>query len=315
MSLYLVSFLLLITTAVCLMDREVYNEIKENAPFDVLDYEAMMQIFKNYNHGNPVIRSRSRLEDERLFLERIKEQSESKPFLALEKPKSLLPKEFDWRKKRPECFSPPKAQESCGSCYIFSVVAAFEARLCIKTQGKVIVELSQQDILSCGKNHDKCEGGTIESTWQYLERSGTCSYQCKPYVSYDSFVPQCQSYCFSPKYSYSRHRAVRNSLKCIDNDIEKIKQEIYLNGPVSTGMDTFEDLEAYRGGIYFHVRGKSTDGHAIAIVGWGYDEKLQKEYWILRNSWGTEWGQNGYFKVLMGYYGIDERVCASVPEI
>jgi C1A family cysteine protease len=315
MSLYLVSFLFLITTALCIMDLEIYNELKENAPFELLDYETMKEIFKNYNPGDPEIKRRNRMEDKRIILEKIKEQSEADDFLALENQKSLLPKEFDWRKQRPQCFKPPRAQEDCGSCYIFAAIAAFEARICIVSQGKISTSLSQQDILSCGLNHDKCDGGTMTAAWEYLERSGTCSYDCKPYVSFDGTVPRCKYSCDNPRFDYSKHKAIRKSLKCIFNDIDRIKEEIYLNGPVSTGMDTFEDLEAYRSGYYVHKKGKSTDGHAIAIVGWGHDDILKKDYWILKNSWGAQWGEKGYFKVMTGLYGINDYVCASKPDI
>jgi C1A family cysteine protease len=85
------------------------------------------------------------------------------------------------------------------------------------------------------------------------------------------------------------------------------------NGPVSAGMVTFEDIGPFQGGVYIHRVGKQTDHHAIVLIGWGYDVNYRSEYWIVRNSWGPEWGDQGYFKVLMGMYEIETMVNASLP--
>jgi C1A family cysteine protease len=310
---YLTLILIIVSGALCLITREEYEEAKKVVQFEVLEYEKVVEIFKDREFGNSEVIRKNYLQDKMFLRAKSKEQAENDNFLALESLASL-PKEFDWRKVRPDCFQPPIDQSNCGSCYIFATVSVLEERFCIHSSGKIKNILSQQDVLSCDDKHYKCHGGTLFYTWEYLENVGTCSYQCKPYVSYDGFVPNCKNSCDNTSYNFFRWRAVKNSMKVIQGDNERIKQEIYLNGPVSSHMETFEDLGIFKGGIYIHGWGKQTDPHAINIVGWGYSDTYKSEYWIVRNSWGKDWGSAGYFGVLFDYYRIGEQAVASLPQ-
>ena len=314
-SLNIAMFLVLVSSCLCQMDPEFYHDLKETAPFEVLEFDKIVEIFKDYKQGDPEIARRNQMEDLRLMKERIKQQSESESFLALDKDNIVLPQEFDWRKVKPDCFSPPEDQQNCGSCFIFATVSAFEERICIKSKGKKKANLSQQDVLSCDRNHFKCEGGTLFNTWEYLENFGTCSSHCKPYMSFNGFVPMCSNQCNNRAHSYFKWKAKKNSIIVIEKDVQKIKEEIYKNGPVTTSMGTFADLKAYKSGIYMHTRGKPSDPHAITIVGWGHNAPLKIDYWIIRNSWGPNWGENGYFKVMIGYYGVADYIIASEPDL
>ena len=306
----------LFTVTLCVMDPETYQELKEKAPYELLEYEKVVEKFKDLKQLGPEISKKFRMEDIRLAKEILEARAEKEPFLALTKTQISLPKEWDWRKIKPECFNPPMDQQYCGSCYIFATTSALEERFCIKSNAKIKLTLSQQDVLSCDLNHSKCEGGTLLKTWEFLENFGTCSYHCKPYVSFDGSVPRCYSSCDNSIFSYYKWKAKKNSAALIFGDHQKIKEEIYLNGPVSTSMETWEDMSAFKGAsYYFHLVGKQTDDHAITLVGWGYDQTYNKDYWIIRNSWGTDWGDKGYFKVLAGLYTIGEFVVASKPEI
>jgi C1A family cysteine protease len=295
--------LLLVSGTLSLITREEYDEATKHVEFEVLEYEKVVEIFQDIKPRDPDVARKNFLENKIFMASKYKEQLENQNFMALETGQSL-PKEFNWVNVRPGCFSPPLHQKNCGSCYIFSTVTVLEARICIQSQGQINPILSPQDVLSCGTFHDKCDGGTLRNAWDYLEDFGTCSLQCKPYVSGDGSVPKCKDSCDNKEFSFKRWKAVKNSLKIILRNNEAIKREIYQNGPVSTQMETWEDLSLFKGGIYIHSWGKSTNGHGISIVGWGYSEIHKKEYWILRNSWGTDWGDNGYFKVLFDNYDI-----------
>lgn len=78
-----------------------------------------------------------------------------------------------------------------------------------------------------------------------------------------------------------------------------MKTEIFTNGPISCGIDVTDKFEAYTGGIYVEKKSFPTINHEISIVGFGYDESMGSEYWIGRNSWGTYWGEGGYFRIQM----------------
>jgi len=76
-------------------------------------------------------------------------------------------------------------------------------------------------------------------------------------------------------------------------------------GPVQTTFAVYEDFMQYQSGIYTHVGGNLLGFHAVKIVGWGQENGVN--YWIVANSWGTSWGEQGYFRIAFGQVGIDRR--------
>ncbi len=72
--------------------------------------------------------------------------------------------------------------------------------------------------------------------------------------------------------------------------------EIYKNGPVEGAFIVYEDFPTYKSGVYSHHTGSALGGHAIRVLGWG--EENGEKYWLCGNSWNTDWGNNGFFKVI-----------------
>ena len=77
-----------------------------------------------------------------------------------------------------------------------------------------------------------------------------------------------------------------------------IKTELINNGPVHTGFTVYQDFMNYKSGIYKHVSGSSLGGHAVVIIGYGVSNGTK--YWICQNSWGANWGENGFFRIKIG---------------
>jgi len=96
---------------------------------------------------------------------------------------------------------------------------------------------------------------------------------------------------------------------------DKMKAEIFANGPISCGIDVTDKFETYVDGIYSEKKAFPLINHEVSIVGWGLDPLTNTEYWIGRNSWGTYWGLRGFFKIQMHTDNLAiERDCsAGIP--
>jgi C1A family cysteine protease len=305
--LKLFTLIAVLSLSLCFVSREEYNEIRQQSEFDILDYEVAKEKVK-YSDFNR--KSRVSYSDEK---KQILESLHTKPFLALEHFNHyILPEEFDWRVEKPDCIIPPLDQEDCGACYAFSSVAVLEARYCIKSNGKLKPILSQQDLISCSSNF-KCDGGSLRKTWEYLQNEGVPYYQCVPYASAHGSAPMCEKKCSNPKVrTFYEWKAKMNSHKQLTT-VEEMKNEIFLNGPVMTTLETYDDLAFYHGGVYVHQTGARADDHAVAVYGWGV--KDGKPFWIMKGSHGTDWGEQGFFKVYMGMYDVDTLMISFLPDI
>jgi len=93
-----------------------------------------------------------------------------------------------------------------------------------------------------------------------------------------------------------------------------MKADLYTYGPLSCGIDVTDGFEAYTGGIYSEKKAFTMINHELSIVGWGYDEESDTEYWIGRNSWGTYWGEFGFFRIQMydDNLGIESDCTAAI---
>lgn len=104
---------------------------------------------------------------------------------------------------------------------------------------------------------------------------------------------------------------------CVVETEEKIKREIMKNGPVTTIMPIYRDFLIYKDGLYEVQEGvpKFNNGHAIKVIGWG--EENGTKFWLVENSWGANWGQNGVAKVKVGQEQLflDQFALAPVPEL
>ena len=236
-----------------------------------------------------------------------------------------LPKEFDSSAKWPECPSimEIRDQSECASCWAMGVVEVATDRICIETKGEKQVSLSAEDVIECCRDCGfQCKGGYTGMAWEYLRRTGVVTggqfnttNWCKSYPfppcshgiegSYPQcsteppVVPKCELEC-QPGYpvEYSQDRFKFSNVYQLENDVDQIKSEILTNGPVDASFQVFEDFMTYKSGIYHHVEGKFMSLHTVKIIGWG--EENGEPFWKVVNSWNSEWGEKGLFRIRLG---------------
>lgn len=166
-------------------------------------------------------------------------------------------------------------------------------------------------MVSCDTRNYGCNGGYLDREWYSLEDEGTVADSCWPYVSGNGSVPSCRTTCVDGS-AMKKYKSQSNSLVEL-SDVQSIQVELMTNGPVETGFTVYSDFFNYTGGIYYHRWGSAQGGHAVKIVGWGNENGMN--YWIVANSWGTGWGENGFFRIKMGDSGINDFVVAGEPAL
>ncbi|KAI1717028.1 papain family cysteine protease domain-containing protein [Ditylenchus destructor] len=255
-----------------------------------------------------------------------------------------LPKNFDARQQWPSCQSLKmiRDQSSCGSCWAFGAVEAMSDRICIASGGQIQVSLSADDLLSCCHSCGfGCDGGDPLAAWQYWAKDGivsgsnfTTKQGCKPYpfppcehhsnkthyqpCKHDLYpTPKCEKTCQSG-YSgrtYDQDKYYGRNAYAVDDNVQAIQNELYTNGPLEIAFEVYEDFLNYQGGIYFHQGGKLGGGHAVKLVGWGEENRVP--YWTVANSWNTDWGEDGFFRIIRGKdeCGIESGVVGGLPDL
>ncbi|PIA48464.1 hypothetical protein AQUCO_01400807v1 [Aquilegia coerulea] len=195
------------------------------------------------------------------------------------------PPSVDWRRKG--AVTPIKDQDDCGCCWAFSAVAAIEGITRLKT-GK-LVSLSEQELVDCDRHKNEgCEGGLMDDAFEFIQRNrGLTTEASYPYRGVDST-------CSTKKAA--GHAAKISGHEDVPPNDEKALLKAVAHQPVSVALNGGEiDFQFYSGGIY--TGECSTDlNHAVTAIGYGVNKDGTK-YWLLKNSWSTEWGDRGYMKL------------------
>jgi len=227
------------------------------------------------------------------------------------------PAEFDGRTDNAwnGCVHPVRDQGSCGSCWAFSAAEGLSDRFCIASGGAVDVVMSPQDLVSCDTNNAGCNGGSGPSSASYLVNYGIVSDDCYNYMAVSG---SCPSFDSCPDSDEEPIKYKGSDYNQLPNDEAAIREEYYANGPCYVRFDVFSDFMSYAGGVYVHTTGGRLGGHAVHTVGWGTDADSGLDYWLIANSWGTNWGiEGGHFKIARGQNecGIDAGVVCTVPDV
>jgi len=211
-----------------------------------------------------------------------------KPSPLAKKPiRKDLPDRWDWREHN-GCSS-VKNQGGCGSCWAFAAIACVESQVLIG-EGMEL-DLSEQNIVSCAASHG-CHGETPDAAFYYIKARGAVLEECDPYQAQEvDCKMDCPPVVFIKSFQYVDKK---HTIPSVDD----LKEAIYKYGPVEAQVYTDSNFQAYRGGV-FNACADETTNHAILLVGW--DDNLGTNgCWILKNSWGTNWGEDGYMYIEYG---------------
>ena len=208
-----------------------------------------------------------------------------------------IPASYDFREANKACKLGVKDQhKKCASSYAVTTASTLSERMCLENPANELQSLSAQELLSCDTANKGCRGGYVNNALEYTVMRGLVTEECLPYKgTYDA---KCSDMCAEPI-------KVRPDSFCVLFGENDIKREILKNGPVISNMEVHTDFLTYKSGVYTKDEDapKFSGSHAIKIVGWGEEDGSEEEpnkgnkYWIIENSWGEDWGINGYAKI------------------
>jgi len=252
-----------------------------------------------------------------------------------------IPESFDSRKKWSSCPSLEELRDqgNCGSCWAAAASAAMTDRICIKSSGKVSAHISIENLMTCCFTCGAgCNGGFPEAAWKYFEQTGIVTggvygshkgcqpYEIKPCEHHVNgtrkpctgieHTPHCHKTCESGyKLGYDEDKHYGVTAYSIPNDVKQIQTEIMTNGPVEAAFTVYSDFPTYKSGVYQHESGVELGGHAVKMIGWGIEAGTP--YWLIANSWNSDWGDHGYFKIKRGNdeCGIESQITAGIPKV
>jgi cathepsin B len=243
-----------------------------------------------------------------------------------------LPASFDARQQWPNCKSLThiRDQANCGSCWAVAAAEVATDRICIHSNGASNPDISAENLMACCSTCGQgCNGGYPIKAMQYWESSGIVtggdygsSDGCQPYqikpcgesCQGEAKTPKCAKTCeasYKTPYSNDLHKA--SKAYSVAKTQTAIMNEIFTNGPVEAAFTVYEDFFSYTSGVYHHVSGSVAGGHAVKILGWG--NLNNTPYWLVANSWNSDWGQDGYFMIRRGTNecGIEAGIVAAIP--
>jgi C1A family cysteine protease len=198
---------------------------------------------------------------------------------------TTAPPTHDWRNAGGINYvSPVKNQGSCGSCWAFAVTAALESQVMISTGGAGL-NLSEQILVSCS-GAGSCSGGYPSSASTFITNVGLPVDSCFPYTATNN---TCSSACAN----WQSNTDMVNGWHSVSSSVDAIKGAVYTYGPVLATMQVYNDFYSYRSGVYSYTTGSYLGAHAVLVV--GYDDVNQ--CFIVKNSWGTGWGEAGFFQI------------------
>mmetsp|Transcript_16410 Transcript_16410/g.17148 ORF Transcript_16410/g.17148 Transcript_16410/m.17148 type:complete len:281 (-) Transcript_16410:174-1016(-) len=205
----------------------------------------------------------------------------------------------------------------CGSCWAHASFSSIADRIKIATKGKsrdIIPAI--QTLINCG-DAGTCSGGDSNAANKWVYKNGIPDVTCQQYQAKNmecSAINTCMNcdYGGTPCYAITNYPKIQVSEYGTAYGDDQIMAEIYARGPVAAYIDA-NCIETYSGGINMYDTCTGITNHAIALTGWGTENGT--DYWIGRNSWGTYWGEHGFFRIVRGGKYQPKRGFWAVPVV
>jgi len=217
------------------------------------------------------------------------------------------PTSLDWREKG--AVTAVKDQGSCGSCWAFSATGAVEGAWYVKAGN--LTALSEQELMDCSRDYGNlsCNGGWMDDAFQYiLENKGICAEDDYPYEAKDN---KCRASSCKSVASISSYARVGFDQKNANDDTYLM--DAIQHGPVSVAIQASSPIfQMYTGGVISGPSCGTRLDHGVLLVGYGTDAKLG-DYWIVKNSWSSKWGEQGYVRLARGQNECGINSHASLP--
>jgi len=212
---------------------------------------------------------------------------------------ATVPVSIDWTAKG--AVTPVKNQGQCGSCWAFSTTGSTEGAWFI-AKGK-LVSLSEQQLVDCSQaqGNQGCSGGLMDQGFQYIiSNGGICSEAAYPYTGTDGTcgASSCQSV------------VKLTSFTDVTPNDENALQVANAKQPVSIAIEADQSVfQFYSSGVLDDESCGTQLDHGVLLTGYGHDSTVNKDFWIVKNSWGPEWGAQGYVRIVRNVNGDWARQC------
>jgi C1A family cysteine protease len=241
------------------------------------------------------------------------------------------PKSIDWRFAK--AVTPVKNQGQCGSCWAFSATEAIESQMILEHGGQYDFTLSPQQIASCDTTSDGCDGGFTESAYDYVKSAPGLANGF--FIPYEQSLTETQNTKACPT---TKVNAITGEYEQLQGSYAQITGYKYAVAPCTQGTCENQDLKGfaaallesplsvcvnagawndYTGGVMTSAAcgsmGADSQDHCVMAV--GFNSSAPTPYWIVRNSWATTWGEQGYI-----YLEMAENTCgladdATIPTV
>jgi len=228
-------------------------------------------------------------------------------------PSRVLAEAMDWRQQL-NATLPPKDQGACGSCWAVASAGALEAHAL--SVSSLAQEVSYEQLVDCVPNPDQCggqggcKGATAELAFQYVQKHGLVARS--GYQGYQSGGEdgKCK------EATGSVLLTTEGFVRLPENKVQPLLEAVAIHGPVAVSADA-SNWGFYQSGVFDSCEKDAVVNHAILMMGYGRDASAKMDYFLIRNSWGSEWGERGYIRLLRhsednAYCGTDKNPLAGM---